>query len=840
MKKILSVILGVSMVFANATTVIHAESTDNVLYRTVDITPFANVGVFAKYGDLKSDYTENGIMGYGKDYPFDADKFKSLEGVSGAKGKSVSWVTSWTDDMKTNTLKIGEVPYILNVTPKAKNGILTGKTNYTVSGYNNDAARMSGIDVNIADGNYTELKLLASAPNATTYKFLNEKKDSDKDNWTDNDAKLALKLDYTDGSYEIIDSLLVKQPGWGVDSANNPSFPGSYKMIDGTVPTKATWWNGISGIAGASGYGNGRTSYGGGLYEYSSSINEYTIPVNSSKVLSNVHIVGSCADWKGVKVDPETKKVIYSKDYSGSYETNYNGIYTAMVYAITGVTSEKTLKDTLDSALAVIGQAENNGKEITEEMINTAVEAANQLDYYEITIDETTKKALERYRATYELNKKLAEKSFSKIDLTQNNVANKALSAKAGEKGYGVNVVASSCGIDVDYFKSLKNRDNKDLTTPNGKKLEWKEQWRDNQTVNTLVFGDTEYRFDLETGGKATYIKTGTPEYWTSGAIVNIDNGFYNDIKLLASAGMPKMSKYKDNSYEVWGELSKLAVKLNYADGTWDIIDDMYTLEGSQRYDTWFDNEDHKKTGITDWYNGFGQMKAISNTGSIWTGYNEEKHKDIPFSSTDNLYNVSMNEYTIPVNSEKVLKSIEIVGSVADPAGVKTDENGNVIYGKEDYIVDNYGVYNNNIFAITGETDGKTMRASMLKETDWTRFKTVLDTYKVMGYPVDSELENKMRELNTMGAYFDEVNIETNKVTAKIKAFDSTLTGVCIAAIYDNTQNKLIECSVKNGIATSNDTVTFDFTETTKDRTIKLFYLDNFNNLTPFALCEIK
>ena len=827
-------VLAASMVMANAAAVLAEEN--ETLYQTIDISSVANQAIFAKEGD-----TDYNVNAYGDGYALNIDDFKNLVNRDGgalntAKEKQIKWENQWQED-GVSTLDFGGVPYVMDVEKNKEVALSTAYSNKNSKDYS-----QTGADIAM-NGIYTSLKILAAAPNANannTLRYNGGYPDTEWQKWN-NWSKLAVKLDYEDGSSEIKE-MLTRQPCWGINSssANDTVFPGTISktdgsgeisqgnMPDGSEVNHDNWWNGFGKMFTLMKNDN---TYVEQNYVYDYYINEYTVPVNSEKKLNNIHVVGSCANYLGIETDSDGNVI-----YSESYGNNKTGIYGSMVYAITAVTDTDTLTQRLNAAVAEIEQAKNNGDEITEAMIEKATAIADEITALGKTVPADMAAKIKEYKEEYERDLVLNNNKSVTVDLTENG-ANVALSAKQGDTGYQADLLRGSTGIDIDRFKQLANRDGGKLKIAKNKELKWNSEWTDGQTTNTLKFGDTDYYFDLSSGGKKTFIRTGEKEYWNNGANIKLEQGYYNNIKILASAGQPNLHKFKDNDYETWGEMSKLAVKLDYADGTWDVIDNIYTLYGEMNGATWFDDSQKAATGvITDeWWNGFGNLYTISNASGNWGAGNiENAYGD------NNGANMYMNEYTIPVNGKKLLVNMEVVGTRANPEGVTVDESGNVIYNDPNatYLSDGWGVYNDSVFAVTGVVNGKSMREALLAEASYDSFNKAFKLYKSMDYPVDDELFAKFKALNGYEAYFEDMTVDDVNVSANLSAFENSVTGVCIAAVY-NDDNSLSECSVLYNVNASTDTpVNFELKDSADGKKVKLFFLDSINTLKPLAISE--
>ena len=835
MKKVLSVVLAASVIMANAAAVSAEEN--ETLYQTIDISSMANQAIFAKEGD-----TDYHVNAYGNGYALNIDDFKNLVNRNGgalntAKEKQIKWKNQWQED-GVNTLDFGGVPYVMDVEKNKKVALSTAYSDKNSKDYS-----QTGADITM-NGIYTSLKILAAAPNANannTLRYNGGYPDTEWQKWN-NWSKLAVKLDYEDGSSEIKE-MLTRQPCWGINSSSADAtvFPGTISktdgsgeisqgsMPDGSEVNHDNWWNGFGKLFTLA--KNSSNTYVEQGYVYDYYINEYTVPVNSEKKLTNIHVVGSCANYLGIETDSDGNVI-----YNESYGNNRTGIYGSMVYAITAVTDTDTLTQRLNAAVAEMEQAKNNGDEITKAMIEKATAIADEITALGKTVPADMAAKIKEYQAEYERELVLNNNKSVTVDLTENG-ANVALSAKQGDTGYQADLLRGSTGIDVDRFKKLVNRDGGKLRIAKNKELKWNSEWTDGQTTNTLKFGDTDYYFDLSVGGKKTFIRTGEKEYWDKGADIKLEQGYYDNIKILASAGQPVLYKYKDNDSNTWGEMSKLAVKLDYADGTWDIIDNIYTLYGEKNGATWFDDTQKAATGVTTdgWWNGFGNFYTISNASSEWGAGNiENAYGDA------NGAVMYMNEYTIPVNNKKLLVNMEIVGTRANPAGVTVDKSGNVLYNDSNavFISDGWGVYNDAVYAVTGVVNGKSMHEALLAETSYDSFNKAFKLYKAQGYTVDDELFARFKALNGYEAYFDDMAVDGVNVSAKLSAFDNTVTGVCIAAVY-NDDNSLSECAVLYDVSASTDTpINVELKNSADGKKVKLFFLDGFNTLKPLAISE--
>ena len=130
-------------------------------------------------------------------------------------------------------------------------------------------------------------------------------------------------------------------------------------MPDGSEINHANWWNGFGGMYSLGDNGGKYTKTASYMYEYY--INEYTVPVDSRKVLKNIHVVGSCANYLGVELDNENNVI-----YSSKYGNNGNGIYGNVIFAITAATDLDIVKETCQEKISSFLD-DNKGKNIAED-----------------------------------------------------------------------------------------------------------------------------------------------------------------------------------------------------------------------------------------------------------------------------------------------------------------------------------------------------------------------------------------------------------------------------------------------------------------------------------------
>lgn len=365
--------------------------------------------------------------------------------ISNSGEKSIpSWGT-WETGKTTNTLTFRDIPYLMNVETNAYTNIDTGAAD----------SKMKGVDVDINDGYYKELKILSTASNPVLQNAEEYK------NWN-NMSKLALKLDYADGSYDVVDYMVNEQAAeHSLAIVNNkiieniktnntkdrnsddtavrtdPKTPkitsydkdGQSEVKQQSAElTQEDWWNGFAAwsISAQKLESDWESKFGSGSaatypcslwyqtnkdilatlnsltdeqretwingttprYKFGADagakagINVFTVPVDNSKVLVNVHFVGSLASNDGVQVD-ENGNVIYSPDNAIA---NGSGAYNNSIWAITAVTTKKDVKTGFKTAL---NNAQNAGENVTAEMIADLKGAYAQMieNSYEIDND---------------------------------------------------------------------------------------------------------------------------------------------------------------------------------------------------------------------------------------------------------------------------------------------------------------------------------------------------------------------------------------------------------------------------------------------------------------------
>lgn len=350
-----------------------ADETTNenqVQYECINLTErgLANQAIFAQEGD---EGYEADAYGFG--YALNIDDFKKLVNrdknpLETAKGKSIEWKNEWQEN-GINTLDFNGVPYVMDV---EKNKEVVLSTAY--SGKRSKNYSETGVDISM-DGLYTTLKILAAAPNANannTLRYVGGYPENEWKKWN-NWSKLAVKLDYEDGSSEIKE-MLTRQPCWGVNSSssNDTVFPGTICQADGSgeisqgiMPDGSevihdNWWNGFGRMFTLDSNG-GTEKFLTQRYVYDYYINEYSVPVDSKKVLKNIHVVGSCANYHGIELDDEQNVI-----YSSSYGNNGNGIYASTIYAITAETDMNTIKQNCKERISSFLD-NNKGKNIAED-----------------------------------------------------------------------------------------------------------------------------------------------------------------------------------------------------------------------------------------------------------------------------------------------------------------------------------------------------------------------------------------------------------------------------------------------------------------------------------------
>ena len=407
MKKIIriicTVICSVTLITNVETISLAYETTDEtqIQYECINLEEkgVANQAVFAREGD--EGYHTNA---YGNGYALNIDDFKKLVNrdnnpLATSKEKSIAWENEWQED-GVNTLNFGGVPYVMDVEKNKEVVLSTAYSNKNSKDYSQTGANIS------MDGIYTSLKILAAAPNANannTLRYNGGYPDSEWQKWN-NWSKLAVKLDYEDGSSEIKE-MLTRQPCWGVNSSSssNTVFPGTIfksdgsgeinqgTMPDGSEVNHNNWWNGFGKMFTLDS-SDGTGKYLPQRYVYDYYINEYTVPVDSKKVLKNIHVVGSCANYLGIETDNDGNVI-----YSESYGNNRNGIYASAVYAITAETNMNTVRESCQKNISDFLD-NNKGKNIAEnESLYTEL---NKLlsDYTKLGLDAS--ELLESYKPT--------------------------------------------------------------------------------------------------------------------------------------------------------------------------------------------------------------------------------------------------------------------------------------------------------------------------------------------------------------------------------------------------------------------------------------------------------
>ncbi|MDY3928873.1 MAG: hypothetical protein SOZ34_05855, partial [Clostridia bacterium] len=329
-------------------------------------------------------------------------------------------------------------------------------------------------------------------------------------------------------------------------------------------------------------------------------INEYTFPVDSGKVLKNIHIVGSCADYTGVVVKPDGT-VDYSKATDASNIEWSDGMYGSMVYAMTAVTKDSDLRTVLSEKLDAI-----EGKEITESDINYITAILNQAKTLNVDLGETgtrAQAAVDAYADVIDSKVTL----YEKVDIAP--YANQAAYAKVGDaayekqptigKAYMQNTLVKNedgsypyayidTGISVDHFKYFGNNNGVDSYWNNWTKFHSADgntiyptwgTWETGKTTNTMTFFDIPYLMNVKTNAY-TNIDTGAEDTKMKGVDVNINDGYYNELKILSTASNPVLQK--DKRYSRWNNMSKLALKLDYADGSYDVVDYMVNEKAAE------------------------------------------------------------------------------------------------------------------------------------------------------------------------------------------------------------------------------------------------------------------
>ncbi len=381
--KVSGLLLCASLICTNP--VIYAQEQDDISYTTIDISSVANAPIYAKEGDTWSGNYVATAPDKGRGIDYDSMKELLTDGV----------------------FEHNNTPYKLDVEINKNTAISTGglrfdhNDNGEVRGITQNY-NYTGVDVDIADGRYSGLKILASATGNRPHGLLknNGFADADITNWN-NTSKLAVVLQYTDGTSDIVETMtaypvdttatktltenkdVFPADVTKTDTAGNSITVKAAALPDGTALSKDNFWNGfkVKTITNFDGWSfGGKSTYsaknGAAVDIY---INEYTFPVDSEKILKNIHIVGSCADYTGVKVKQDGT-VDYSNAHAASNINWSDGMYGSMVYAMTAVTDKSVIKESAKKSVQNLIDA-NPGINIAEDAALLA-ELNNIIDSY--------------------------------------------------------------------------------------------------------------------------------------------------------------------------------------------------------------------------------------------------------------------------------------------------------------------------------------------------------------------------------------------------------------------------------------------------------------------------
>ena len=573
MKKIINALLCTALLVSNLTAVSYAEEADKNNYTEIDISSVANAPVYAKEGDNWSSYSATAPnAGYG----IDVD-------VMSAK-------------LTNGKLIYGETPYLMSVKTGENTAINTGgATDWTFKRNEKGVTNpynYTGTNVDVADGYYSSLKVLASATGSFAQDIL-KARNADADNTTGwvNASKLALVLQYEDGELEIVEALTTNPTAAADYNINKADFPTDIVIGEKTVkaPTLRSnnYLNGIKVITNYLNWAfNAENPYspnntGSGDYY----IGEYDFPIDNTRVLKSIHVVGASADFDGVrlKTDGTVDYATYNTDkdrYYANKADKQEGMYASVVYAMTAVTKDSDLKSVLSEKLAAIGD------EVTESDINDIKAILDQANALGADLGEPGVEAqavIDKY--TDNLDSKVTV--YEKVDITP--YANQAAYAKVGDLTYdktpdigsmyqSADKTYAPIGVSVDHFKNFGNQDGiphewfNNWTALDGKEKAYPAwgTWESGTTKNTLTFRDVPYRMNVETNAY-TNINTGADEFKMTGVDVDINDGYYEELKIISTATNPVLQNA--NGYQNWNNMSKLALKLDYADGSYDVVD---------------------------------------------------------------------------------------------------------------------------------------------------------------------------------------------------------------------------------------------------------------------------
>ncbi len=613
MKKIISTLICAALVMSNITTLSFAEEQDNSNYTTIDISSVANAPTYAKDGDVWKDTYVASTTNRGIGIELGTMQSKLTNGVLTHNGTPYKMTVETGKNTAINTGGRSAIFKSTKCNEGAFNGV-SNEYNYT------------GIDINVEDGYYSSLKILASATGGDYAKCVlkNLNADETECNTWDNSSKLAIVLHYTDGSYKEIETLTtfpLDTSGGGLNSKKT-EFPmatikgvDAPKMPNGDTITSGNYWNGFVTSIASNHYNwsaEANETYSlnnipGGACYY---INEYTFPVDNTKVLESVHIVGANADYDGVrfKADGAVDYATWSTDANRYYANadgrsngKWEGMYASMVYGMTAVTKDSDLKTALSTKL------ENLGAEVTESDINDIKAILEQAKTLGVDLGEIGTRAqavVDAYADVIDSKTTL----YEKIDIAP--YANQAAYAKVGDtvyekhptigKAYMQNTLAGNengsypyayvdTGISVDHFKYFSNNNGMDSYWNNWTKSHSDDgntniyptwgTWEPGKTTNTMTFFDVPYLMNVKTNAY-TNIDTGAEDAKMKGVDVNINEGYYNELKILSTASNPVLQN--DKRYSRWNNMSKLALKLDYADGSYDVVDYMVNEKAAE------------------------------------------------------------------------------------------------------------------------------------------------------------------------------------------------------------------------------------------------------------------
>ncbi len=568
MKKIINVLLCAALAVSNFTVVSYAEESDKNNYTTIDISSVANAPIYAKEGDNWSSYSATAPnAGYG----IDVD-------VMSAK-------------LTNGKLIYGETPYLMSAKTGENTAINTGgATDWTFKRNGKGVTNpynYTGTNVDVADGYYSSLKVLASATGNFAQDIL-KARNADADNTTGwvNASKLALVLQYEDGEPEIVEALTTNPTAAADYNINKADFPTDIVIGEKTVkaPTLRSnnYLNGIKVITNYLNWAfNAENPYspnntGSGDYY----IGEYDFPIDNTRVLKSIHVVGASADFDGVrlKADGTADYATYNTDkdrYYANKADKQEGMYASVVYAMTAVTKDSDLKSVLSAKLDAVRAAGT----ITQSDIIDISAILKQAKKLGIELSE----AVELYEKT-DIKPYANQAAYAKVgDLaydkrpTVGTVYMDDTLSELGENDKYPKAYIKT-GVSIDHFKNFGDGNGREpsaytnwtgyfgheKTTPT-----WG-NWESGKTTNTLTFRNIPYLMNVETDAY-TNIDTGANDVKMTGVDVDINDGYYNELKILSSASEPVLQKAE--AYKNWNNMSKLALKLDYDDGSYDVVD---------------------------------------------------------------------------------------------------------------------------------------------------------------------------------------------------------------------------------------------------------------------------